>query len=61
MKRKTVKVDLAYLLGQYGNGFITTEQFWSAMRANGYTQDSIDKWCDDYHKLTNRSDDDATR
>jgi hypothetical protein len=51
MKKPRTKIDLAYLLGQYGSGFIDSKQFWGAMQANGYTQGDINKWCDEFYQL----------
>jgi hypothetical protein len=50
---KLTKVEaLAYLLGAFGSGAITREQFWGQMKERGYTQIDIDNWCDRYHKLS---------
>lgn len=42
---------LGYLLGQYGDNKITREEFWKQMNARGFTQDSIDQWCDSFYRL----------
>ena len=52
---KSKKVDLGWLLGQFGNGFISREQFWRTMEQNGYTQDTIDAWCKRYYELLNQN------
>jgi hypothetical protein len=44
---------LGDLLGAFGRDAITREHFWVQMKARGYTQDDIDRWCDEYHRLTN--------
>jgi len=49
---------LGYFLGQYGEGKLTREQFWKEMNARGYTQESIDKWCDDFYILEAKKDQD---
>jgi hypothetical protein len=51
-----LKFDLlSYLLGQYGYGHMSEEDFWRRMREHGYVQDDIDWWC----KEDQRRDDDA--
>ena len=53
---------LGYFLGQYGDGKMTREQFWKEMEARGYTQDSIDQWCDQFYQLEAAKErDDANR
>lgn len=42
------------MLGDFGSGRITHDQFFGQMKAQGYTQADIDRWCDEYHKLTNK-------
>jgi len=59
MKKRAVlsKYDqLSFLLGQYGNSLITTEQFWGQMAVRGWSQSDIDSWLVEYGK---RSEDDA--
>jgi hypothetical protein len=40
---------LSYLLGAYGSGSMTEQQFWGQMNQSGYGQDDIDQWCAEYH------------
>ena len=40
---------LSYLLGAYGNGTMSEEQFWRQMKQSGYGEADIDQWCDEYH------------
>jgi hypothetical protein len=55
MKKPQTKYEfLSDLLGAFGRDAITREQFWAQMKARGYGQDDIDRWCDQYHKLTNK-------
>ena len=39
---------IGVLLGNFGNNRIDQDRFWREMKANGYTQDDIDWWCDQY-------------
>jgi len=60
-KKKPVVVQNKYdwlhdTLGLYGNGRLTSEQFWGQMNGRGYGQSDIDDWCVEYNT---RSKDDA--
>jgi hypothetical protein len=48
---------LSDLLGAFGRDVITREQFWSQMKARGYTQADIDQWCERYYQLEKEKDD----
>jgi hypothetical protein len=63
MKTKpTTKYDtLHYLLGQFGDDRMTRAEFWKEMNARGYTQDDIDSWCEQYHELNRRKDDEREK
>lgn len=52
---------LGYLLGQFGENKITREEFWKQMEARGFTQDSIDQWCDSFYQLEAKKDQDNAR
>ena len=41
---------LGYLLGQYGSDKIDMDTFWRQMQNLGYTQDDIDRWCEEFHQ-----------
>jgi hypothetical protein len=41
---------LGELLRQYGLDLINGDQFWAEMRRQGFGQDDIDEWCDEYHR-----------
>lgn len=41
---------LFWLLGAYGNGDITTDEFWAQMKQSGCGQNDIDQWCAEYHE-----------
>jgi len=43
--------SLSYLLGQYGSNQMDDTTFWREMNARGYTQDDIDRWCDEYYQI----------
>jgi hypothetical protein len=61
-KPMTKYESLSYLLGAYGNGTMDTATFWKEMNARGYTSDDIDRWCDEYHQLeAKREQDDEER
>ena len=62
-KPKQTKYQLlSYLLGEFGLGRITRDQFWGQMKQLGYTQDDIDKWCDEFYQLEAKKElDDARR
>ena len=47
---------LGYFLGQYGDGKMTREQFWKEMDARGFTQGSIDLWCEQFYQLEAKKD-----
>jgi hypothetical protein len=54
--------SLHYLLGQYGDDKMTREEFWRQMNARGYTQACIDEWCEQFHQLeAKREQDDEER
>ena len=62
-KPKQTKYELlGYLLGEFGSDRITRDQFWGQMKQLGYTQDDIDKWCDEFYQLEAQKElDDARR
>ena len=52
MAKSISKFDwLSYLLGQYGTGNITTEEFRRRINERGYTSEDIDRWCDEFYQL----------
>ena len=54
MKKRPIKTKsekLAYLLGAFGNGWMSKEAFWTEMTLQGYGQDDIDQWlANEYRK-----------
>jgi hypothetical protein len=52
---------LGYLLGQFGEDKMTREEFWRQMQARGFTQDHIDRWCDEFYQLEAKKDEDNAR
>ena len=42
--------DLSDLLRRFGLNQIGRENFWREMTARGWTQDTIDAWCAEYHE-----------
>ena len=62
VKPNTKYESLGYLLGEFGSDRITRDQFWGQMKQLGYTQDDIDKWCDEFYQLEAKKElDDARR
>jgi hypothetical protein len=60
-KKKLVVVQDKYewlheVLGLYGIGALTTEQFWERMNVRRYGQSDIDSWLTEYLKRSEEDD-----
>jgi hypothetical protein len=50
-KKKPTKYEyIGELLRNLGLGVIDLTRFWSGMEKQRFTQDDIDKWCDEYYR-----------
>jgi hypothetical protein len=63
MKREKKPSKYEYineLLRNLGLGLIDLKRFWSDMDAQRFTQEDIDRWCDEYHRRENERQETGT-